>query len=48
MPANRLTKILLKQTFTEFVRQLSLVDITKRLTGLHRANRDDLNAIYIH
>jgi hypothetical protein len=48
MPADRLTKILLKQKFIEFIRQLSLVDITKRLKGLQQAGGDDLDAIYIH
>jgi hypothetical protein len=48
MPADGLTKILPKQKFTEFIRQLSLVDITERLKGLHQAGRNDLEAIYIH
>jgi hypothetical protein len=43
MPADGLTKILLKQKFTEFVRQLGLVDITERLKGLRQANKDDLD-----
>jgi hypothetical protein len=33
---------------TEFVRQLGLIDITERLKGLHQADGDDLNALYIH
>jgi hypothetical protein len=48
MPADGLTKILPKQKFTEFIRQLGLVDITNRLKGLHQADGDDLDAIYIH
>ena len=48
MPANGLTKILLKQKFTEFIRQLGLVDISKRLKGLHQADGHDLDGIYIH
>jgi hypothetical protein len=48
MPADGLTKILPKQKFTEFIRQLGLVDITKRLKGLQQGDGDDLDAIYIH
>jgi hypothetical protein len=48
MPADGLTKILLKQKFTEFIRQLSLVDITERLKGLRQAAGDDLDALYMH
>ena len=48
MPADGLTKILPKQKFAEFVRQLGLVDITMRLRDLHQAGGDDLDGIYIH
>jgi hypothetical protein len=48
MPADGLTKVLPKQKFTEFIRQLGLVDIAERLKGLRQANGDDLNGIYIH
>jgi hypothetical protein len=48
MPADGLTKILLKQKFTEFICQLGLVDITERLKGLRQATGDDLDALYIH
>jgi hypothetical protein len=48
MPADGLTKILPKQKFTEFIRQLGLVEITKRLKGLHQADGHDLDAMYIH
>ena len=48
MPADGLTKILPKQKFTEFVRQIGLVDITKRLKGLRQTKEDDLDALYIH
>jgi hypothetical protein len=48
MPADGLTKILPKQKFTEFIRQLNLVDITERLKGLRQADGDDLDALYIH
>jgi hypothetical protein len=48
MPADGLTKILPKQKFTEFIRQLGLVDITKRLKGQHQADGEDLDGIYIH
>jgi hypothetical protein len=48
MPANGLTKILPKQKFTGFTRQLGLMEITKRLQDLHQADGDNLNAIYIH
>ncbi|KAI1515853.1 Pol protein [Pyrenophora tritici-repentis] len=48
MPADGLTKVLPKQKFMEFVRQLGLVDITERLRGLRQANGDDLDGIYIH
>jgi hypothetical protein len=48
MPADGLTKVLPKQKFTEFVRQPGLIDITERLKGLHQADGDDLDALYIH
>jgi hypothetical protein len=48
MPDDGLTKVLPKQKFTEFVRQLGLIDITERLKGLHQADGDDLDALYIH
>jgi hypothetical protein len=48
MPADGLTKILPKQKFTEFIRQLNLVDITERLKGLRQADGDNLDALYIH
>jgi hypothetical protein len=48
MPADGLTKILPKQKFTEFIRQLGLVDITERLKGLRQVAGNDLDAIYIH
>jgi hypothetical protein len=48
MPVDGLTKILPRQKFREFVRQLGFVEITERLKGLHQADRDDLDAIYIH
>jgi hypothetical protein len=48
MPADGLTKILPKQKFTEFIRQLGLVEITKRLKGLHQADGHDLDAMHIH
>jgi hypothetical protein len=48
MPADGLTKILPKQRFTEFVRQLNLVDITERLKGLRQTEGDDIDGIYIH
>ena len=46
MPADGLTKILPKQKFAEFVRQLGLVNITERLKGLDQTNVDDFNSIY--
>ena len=48
MPADGLTKILPKQKFTAFVRQLGLIDITERLKGLHQADRDDFDILYTH
>jgi hypothetical protein len=48
MPADGLTKVLPKQKFIEFIRQLGLVDITERLKGLRQIAKNDLNAIYIH
>ncbi|CAA9959493.1 Dimer-Tnp-hAT domain containing protein [Pyrenophora teres f. maculata] len=48
MPADGLTKVLPKQKFVEFIRQLRLVDIAERLKGLRQANGDDLDGIYIH
>jgi hypothetical protein len=48
MPADGLTKILLKQKFTEFIRQLGLVDITERLKGLRQIAGNDFDKIYIH
>jgi hypothetical protein len=48
MPADGLTRILPKQKFTEFIRQLGLVDITERLKGLRQVAGNDLDAIYIH
>lgn len=48
MPADGLTKILPKQKFAEFVRQLGLVDISKRLKDLCLTNRDDLDRLYMH
>jgi hypothetical protein len=48
MLADELTKILLKQKFPDFIRHLGLVDITERLKGLRQADRDDLDAIYMH
>jgi hypothetical protein len=48
MPADGLTKVLLKQKFTEFIRQLGLVDITERLKGLRQIDGDDLDDVYIH
>jgi hypothetical protein len=48
MPADGLTKILPKQKFAEFVRQLGLVDITKRLHGMKQVDVDDFNAIYLN
>lgn len=48
MPADGLTKILPKQKFTEFIRQLNLVDIAERLKGLRQAAGDDLDALYLH
>jgi hypothetical protein len=47
MPADGLTKILPKQKFNEFVRQLGLVDITKRLQGIKQTYMDDFNAPYL-
>jgi hypothetical protein len=47
MPADGLTKILPKQKFTEFVRQLGLVDISKRLQGIKQTCIDNLNALYL-
>jgi hypothetical protein len=48
MPADGLTKILPKQKFTEFIRQLGLVDITERLKSLRQIDGDDLDDVYIH
>jgi hypothetical protein len=48
MPADGLTKVLPRQKFAEFVYLFSLIGITKRLKGLRQADRDDLNALYIH
>jgi hypothetical protein len=48
MPADGLTKILSKQKFTEFIRQLNLVDITERLKGLCQTDGDDLDNVCIH
>jgi hypothetical protein len=48
MPADGLTKVLPKQKFNEFIRQLGLVDIIERLKGLRQADGNDLDAIYIH
>lgn len=48
MPADGLTKVLPKQKFVEFIRQLGLVDIAERLKGLRQANGDDLDGIYAH
>jgi hypothetical protein len=33
MPANGMTKVLSQQPYMQFVKQLGLVDITKRVTG---------------
>jgi hypothetical protein len=46
MPANGPTKILPKQKFAEFIRQLGLVDITERLKGPRQAAGGDLEALY--
>ena len=46
MPADGLTKILPKQKFAEFVRQLGLVNINKRLKGLNQLSMDNLDSIY--
>lgn len=48
MPADGLTKILPKQKFAEFVRQLSLIDIAERLKSLRQTEGHELEAIYIH
>jgi hypothetical protein len=48
MPADGQTKILSKQKFTEFICQLNLTDITKRLKGIRQADGDDLDDVYIH
>lgn len=48
MPADGLTKILPKQKFAGFVRQLSLIDITERLRGLRQTDGNDLGALYVH
>jgi hypothetical protein len=48
MLADELTKILPKQKFPDFIRHLGLVDITERLKGLRQADRNDLDAIYMH
>jgi hypothetical protein len=48
MPADGLTKVLPKQKFTEFVRQLGLIDITEHLKGLHQADGNGLDALCIH
>jgi hypothetical protein len=48
LPADGLTKVLPKQKFTDFIRQLGSVDITERLKGLRQADRDDFDGIYIH
>jgi hypothetical protein len=45
MPADGLTKILPKQKFVEFIRQLGLVDITERLKSLHQVNMDNLDSL---
>ena len=46
MPADGLTKILPKQKFMEFIRQLGLVDIAKRLKGLKCVDMDNVDSIY--
>jgi hypothetical protein len=48
MPADGLTKILPKQKFREFIRQLGLVDVTERLKDLQQIAGNDVDAIYIH
>lgn len=48
MLADGLTKVLLRQKFREFIRQLGLIDITKRLKDLRQTDGDDLDALYIH
>jgi hypothetical protein len=48
MPADGLTKVLPKQKFTEFIRQLGLVDIAERLKGLRQIAGNDLDTIYMH
>jgi hypothetical protein len=48
MPADGLTKVLPKQKFTVFIRQLGLVDIIECLKDLRQTNGDDLDNVYIH
>lgn len=48
MPADGITKVLPKQKFTEFIRQLGRVDITERLKNLRQVAGNDLDTIYIH
>jgi hypothetical protein len=44
MPANGMTKVLLRQSYMEFVKQLGLVNITKRVTGTLEAPKLELSA----
>ena len=46
MPADGLTKILPKQKFAEFVRQLGLVNISERLKGLNQLSMENFDSIY--
>ena len=46
MPADGLTKILPKQKYREFVRQLGLVDITNRIRGMKNISINDFNVLY--
>ena len=47
MPADGLTKILPKQKFAEFIRQIGLVDITKRLKDINQTRMDDFDTLHL-
>lgn len=48
MPADGLTKILPRQKFTEFVRQLGFVNIATRIQRSETASTSDVNIIFLN